>query len=282
MTLTHKFFTATHLILIAMSIYLGVDLFYNVLVGQKKVYPKIQVRHNPPESPARKEFLPYSYYKHIFERNLFKTKQSTNEAPVTLESLNPTELDLNLWGTVTGNSKRHYAVIEDLNGKRSKSKQRLYSIGDSIQGATIKNILDEKVVLQVNGENEILKMEKISSRRGRHRRYRSSRLSRPPVRMRVNLKRSLVDNAMDNVTQLMDKIRVSPHSRGIRISRINPRSIFRRMGLRPGDIITGVDGKRIDSVDSALGIYEGLSSSSKVTLELIRRGRERVIDYLIR
>ena len=83
--------------------------------------------------------------------------------------------------------------------------------------------------------------------------------------MKISLQRSQIDAAMENVTDLMSQIKVRPHFTdgkpdGIMLSSIQPRSIFRRMGLRSGDIITGVDGKEIESVDDALQFYENLSS----------------------
>ena len=53
------------------------------------------------------------------------------------------------------------------------------------------------------------------------------------------------------------------------------------MGLRRGDIITGVDGQAIESVDDALALYNRLKSASNVKLEIKRRGQSRILDYNI-
>jgi len=53
------------------------------------------------------------------------------------------------------------------------------------------------------------------------------------------------------------------------------------MGLKSGDVIMGVDGKDIESVDDALKFYQNLQSSSKVQLQIKRRGRLKTIDYRI-
>jgi general secretion pathway protein C len=62
---------------------------------------------------------------------------------------------------------------------------------------------------------------------------------------------------------------------------VRPSSIFYKMGLKSGDIIIGVDGKNIESVDDALKFYQSLQSASKVQLELKRRGRPKTIEYNI-
>jgi general secretion pathway protein C len=69
---------------------------------------------------------------------------------------------------------------------------------------------------------------------------------------------------------------------GLALSSIKPNSIFRRMGLRNGDVITGVDGREISSVDDALRLVDNLKSASTVSVQLKRRGRQKDIEYHIR
>jgi general secretion pathway protein C len=49
----------------------------------------------------------------------------------------------------------------------------------------------------------------------------------------------------------------------------NSRSIFLRMGLRNGDIITGVNGKPLQSVDDAPKFIESVRSGENLSLQLI-------------
>jgi hypothetical protein len=91
------------------------------------------------------------------EGNLFDTATGTAVTPETikLSALKKTDLKLKLWGTITGNSVSAYAIIEEV----AKRKQKLYRVGETIQNATLSMILREKVVLNVDGEYEILEME---------------------------------------------------------------------------------------------------------------------------
>ena len=63
-------------------------------------------------------------------------------------------------GTVTSDADASYAIIEDKN----KKDQNLYRIGDTIQNATVKEIFRETVVLNVQGKDEVLQIEKLESR----------------------------------------------------------------------------------------------------------------------
>lgn len=71
-------------------------------------------------------------------------------------------------------------------------------------------------------------------------------------------------------------------SDGLAVSNIQPNSIFRRMGLRNGDILVGVDGQNFKSVDDALRLYDNLKTSDNVSVQIKRRGRLRTIDYNVR
>ena len=91
---------------------------------------------------------------------------------------------------------------------------------------------------------------------------------------------------MENLGELMQQATLRPHIEagqpaGISITGIKPNAIFRRMRLRNGDVITGVNGNSIGSVEEAARVFEELSSGSNIQLQIKRRGREQTLDYSI-
>ena len=231
-----------------------------------------------------------AYYKEIAGRNLFKvaSEKSKIPEPVNIENLAKTELSLKLWGTVTGDDKKSYAVIEDTKNR----SQDLYRKGDSVQEAEIKMILRAKVVLNVNGKDEVLEMEQSEvssvSRRTPVQPPRRSPLStRKPGTQTISLQKSQVDDALKNVSDLMQQVKVMPHfengqADGFSLTGIRPNSLVRRMGLRNGDIITGVNGKEIGSMEDVMKFYRDLGASDQISIQMKRRGRERTIEYNIK
>jgi general secretion pathway protein C len=209
-----------------------------------------------------------------------------------LEKLKQTDLKLKLWGTVTGQNEGAYAVIEDTKAR----EQNLYRAGDTIQKAVVKLILREKVVLKVGDNDEILAMEENIGRRGGSRAGRkdarsSSRTSakKLPVSRaarKIKLRGDQIEKAMENLGELMEQATLRPHiengqAAGISITGIKPNAIFRKMRLRNGDVITGVNGNSIESVEDAVKVVEQLSSGSEIQLQIKRRGREQSLDYSI-
>lgn len=234
-----------------------------------------------------------AYYNPIIARDLFKvdkTAQAPDTPPADLENLKETDLKLKLWGTVSGDADKAYAVIED----GQKREQNLYRVGDTIQNATVKMILREKVILSVNGKDEILAMEELDKAGGssamagrRSGRVPSASMSRSAREQRITIERTMIDEAFQDVNRLMTDIAVTPHMEGGRVeglnlNRIQPNSIFRRMGLRNGDVLMGVNGQPILTVEDAMQMYNNLRTSEEVQLQLKRRGQERTINYNIR
>ena len=187
-------------------------------------------------------------------------------------------------GTVVGNDPASaFAIIEESGKNSRRREQLLYKRGDIVQGAEIKKILREKVILSANGQNEILHIVKPQSSSGFSRtRSINNQQRKQPIRQRRILRSSQIQKAMSNIDNLMSQANIRPHSEGFQITQIRPSSIFRRMGLRNGDIITAVDSRPIQSVNDALDIWQDLSARGETSVQLKRRGRKRIIDYRIR
>ena len=97
----------------------------------------------------------------------------------------------------------------------------------------------------------------------------------------ITLGRATVDNAVKDINNLMKQVKIRPHPDGLSLSGIVRNSIFSKMGLKNGDVIVGLDGRDIQSVDDALELYDNLRSSSNVSVRIKRRGRYENIDYNI-
>lgn len=273
------------MLLITGTVYLGVDAFYGASLSRFESVDAYQTTGRQDLSPDKEIRRSLSYYKGIAERNLFNIKTVTEEAQpenVVVEDLKQTELKLKLWGTVTGGTDESYAVIEDTKLRL----QNLYRVEDEIQQAVIKEIHREKVVLSYNNELQILKMEEIKSGPGIKRPVRRESQPITAQQAEISLKREQIESAVSNINSLMKTVRIRPHFKngkpdGLTLSGIRSKSIFKEMGLRNGDIIVGVDGKKIESVDDALSLYQNLQAADKVQVEIRRRGRLQTIDYSI-
>lgn len=280
-----RYLTVLNFLLIGGIVYFSVNAFYGIMAirldpGQPDLNDRSKV-----SVPLKENLPPLSHYDAISDRNLFKTKAKSDikTSAINVDTLKQTDLNLKLWGTVTGLKDQTYAVIEESKTR----KQNLYRVGDTIQNATVKLVLREKVVLNVDGKDEVLEIEKVKSLATYTPAVQPDRSSRKIRPQRITLRRAQIENALEDVNKLLTQVNIRPHYTdgkpdGLLLTRIRPRSIFLRMGLRNGDVITGVNESPLQSVDDALKFYESLRSADNVTLQLKRRGRSRIIDYKIK
>ena len=292
--MVQRYFPIINILLVTAGIYLCVNAIYTIVRARWDYGVLADVPSSSISSvPAELSQPPLSEYQAIIDRNIFNSSGEA-AAPVAekvnIDQLKETELNLKLWGTVTGQNGQAYAVIEDTKSR----EQNLYRAGDTVQNALVKLILREKVVLRVEDRDEVLAMEEIrESKAGGRADNRNISAVEPGPKMpisnypsKIALKSDQVAKALDNLGQLMEQATLRPYiedgqTAGISITGIKPDAIYRKMRLRNGDIITGINGNPIGSVEDAVKVFQDLSSGSNIQLQIKRRGREQTLDYSI-
>jgi len=274
------YYTIINILLITVAVYFSVKAFYKLGSVQLDQTHLSGADFKESSSSKVESLRPLADYDPIIERNLFNTKGGAERPPepVVVENLQPTSLKLKLLGTVTGDNDTAFAVIQNSQGRQ----QQLYRTGDTIQNATLKMILREKIILRVDGKDEILEIDKAQTKKTRRLPSKSARRGS----QNITVKRSKIEDSIKDVNKLMQQARVRPHftngkADGLRLTGIKRNSIFHDMGLKSGDIITSVNGDNIESVEDVLKFYKSLQSAESVNLKLKRRGRMKTIDYNI-
>ena len=85
-----------------------------------------------------------------------------------------------------------------------------------------------------------------------------------------------------NVARLADVIRPTPYfvngqQRGYRVYPGRDRRQFAALGLRPGDLITDIDGQALSDTTQAMQIFQSLGDASEVSVTVERDGTPEVI-----
>ncbi|OQX63866.1 MAG: hypothetical protein B5M56_01630 [Desulfococcus sp. 4484_241] len=293
--MTKRYVIAVNLVLITVGAWFCVDMFYTVAINRlRSAFPVSVSLEGSVEFSGTEAVKPVSAYSAIARRNLFKAeKTGAVRAPVIdVDNLKKTDLALKLVGTVSGPGENSYAIIESTKDR----KQGLYKVGDSIENAVVKHILRRKVVLTVNGVDEILEMAegdsegRLAPNRNPYygRRGTASRtVERAASVRRLTLDRQRIQNAFENVNALMRTVRIRPHFTngrpdGLSLDSVSADSVFREMGLQSRDIIVGVNGRKIRTVDDCMDVYNSLKSKSSVVLEVNRDGKRQIMHYNIK
>ncbi len=213
-------------------------------------------------------------YNVILDRDLLKVARARSSGagkPLSGDEERPlAQLGIALRGTITGPSEIARAIIEEAND------QKLFRIGEKVKGATLIAIFRNKVVMEVNGQQQMLMVEETRSSPGLASRASRVREPRSP-RFAGTANAGDIPQAMRNMDQLIGNARVVPYYRGgqpygFRVSNVVEGSQVYEHGMRSGDIIKSVNGVPIKTPQDALNAYQELQNGTTVQMEVERQG----------
>ncbi|WP_373045532.1 type II secretion system protein GspC [Vulgatibacter sp.] len=98
--------------------------------------------------------------------------------------------------------------------------------------------------------------------------------------------REEIDKQLSNLNSIATQARIVPSfkngtANGFKLFSIRPGSIYSKIGIQNGDVIRRINGYEINSPDKALEVYTKLKESSKIEIELERRGKPVTKSYSI-
>ena len=84
-----------------------------------------------------------------------------------------------------------------------------------------------------------------------------------------SIDRQMLNKQLADLTQLGMQARVG----------VRPKSLYRAIGIRSGDIIRSINGSAINSPNKAMELFTQLRSSSSIKMEVERRGKIETFNY---
>lgn len=197
----------------------------------------------------------------------------------SLENAPDTPLNLTLIG-VLADSREEYSRALIAQGADEQS----YAVGDDVaRGVTLQAIFPDRVILSRNGRLETLRLERDKPGAGG---------DSAPVAVAEAEERApgatpplseIRDEVLKDPAKASEYVRVQPANvggqlKGYRIYPGKDRSAFSAAGLRPGDLVTSVNGVQLDDPAKALQMLGDLSSAGQVNLVVERGGQTQNIS----
>ncbi|MDX1764365.1 MAG: type II secretion system protein N [bacterium] len=268
-----------YLILITLIILFAVDIAMK-LINSRLTVDLPEEGSSRTVSPETKENKPYSAYSKITERNLFQNASSSEpEEPEETETVPVTDLKLVLKGTVVGSEGRSFAVIED----QKLRTQNLFHLDDTISsGVTLSSIHPDRVVINRNGEKELLLM--FQEPKGGDRAARST--ASAPASSRRTIERSEIREAVGDLRAVMRDVRIIPHFTagkrdGFTVTYVRQGSRLEDLGLMKNDIITEINGTPAEEFRNIIEIFNRYADVSSLDLGVERDSEQITITYSI-
>ena len=255
--------------------------------------PASFVKHQPKESSTATPGRP-TVTRNLPSMHLFG--EARDEAPTPIaqeipEEAPDTSLALTLRGVIAGVGSDSWAIISDRGGS-----EETYGIDSPLPGgATLKEIYPDRVILLHNNRFETLRLpegrgvannrmdRRSSSRRSTASKRRSPsprRSSGAVTRMGPEVSRVVTDykkKLLNDPQSVMGVVRAEPYRRGGKLSgyRIFPgkdKQLMEKVGLQPGDVVTGVNGIDLDSPLKGLEVMQQITDAKEVSVNVLRNG----------
>lgn len=195
-----------------------------------------------------------------------------------------TRLDLTLLGILAATAdKGSRALIAS-----SAGDEQPYSIGaDVVRGVSLQAIFPDRVILSRNGQLETLRLDKDAPAKpltGRSVQDTGDEESDEESQNDTGSMLSAIrEEVMSDPSRASNYIRVQPAANGgqLRGYRVYPgrdRTVFTAIGLRPGDLVTQVNGIQLNDANTALQTLGQLSNSNSLTVVVERGGQVQTVN----
>ena len=216
----------------------------------------------------------------VIDAHLFGVPRAVDEDGVALveqEDAPDTQLRLELRGTIAATEEsRALAIIADRGGS-----EKVYFIGDAVPGgATLHAVQLDRVLLRRAGRLEALRLPR-SEETSAPRRAAAPAPRRTPT-LSPRTATTIQEVVSQNPASLTEIIRPQPvfkdgRQQGYRIYPGRQRQQFAQLGLRPGDLVTQINGMALDDPTRGMEIFRGLADATSVTLTVERSGQVEML-----
>ena len=228
-------------------------------------------------SSIAKQKPPFNLFEIVTKRNIFgvsasKTKIAT--APVVAS-----QLKLRLVGTSVSSRGAAFAIIEDT----AKNSQEVFDLNEKVfDQATLVEILEDSVKLDRNGQIETLFVQD-----GDGKSAGNEVVSLNNDQTSFSIAEEELSSALANLPKLLSQARAVPYFRngksiGMRLFAIQKDSLYEKLGLKNGDIITAVNNNVLTDPAHAIRLFEQLKNERSIGVKVERSGENTDLSYSIR
>ncbi|SEQ08441.1 general secretion pathway protein C [Ectothiorhodospira magna] len=216
----------------------------------------------------------------VADLHLFGQAQALPQTPAVPAQAPETRLQLSLKGVVTTpDPAQGVALIAD-----AQDNERHYRVGAQLPGgARLEQIFADRVILSRGGSFEMLRLprETLETTAVVPVRPIAPTIARGASQRDETLASTLAERRaiwLQEPARFMDSIRARPvmvqgEIRGFTVSPRRDPALFRQAGLRPGDVVTGINGTPVSAITDPQALLTQLAQATEIRLDLERQGR---------
>jgi general secretion pathway protein C len=192
--------------------------------------------------------------------------------PQSEDAARESTANLVLAGTIATQDPKHgLAIIAD------GGPAKVYSVGNNIGGASLYSVYLDHVILDRGGALETLKLPRLILGGGRPVVTRRQIGGDPTTAANLENVRRMVQEDPSILNEVMRAVPSYDNKagklRGFRVYPGRNRSAFNGLGLRPGDLVTAINGTPLDDPQRGQEIFNTIQSSANATVTIERGGQ---------
>ncbi len=233
----------------------------------------------------------------ILRRSMFDSSKIGQEAAVEDdgEAGAKTALPLVLLATIVAEPAQFSSCL--IAEEKSEDGAAGYGIGDPVMDdATIHRIEQKRVVLKrSDGELEYLAMDDAEFERPL-KTAKAGKVGKAGKwdgvekdgETKFTIDEETFNKILENPDKLASQIRAVPKTDesgkviGYRLSGIKRSSLFRKLGIKNGDVVHAVNGHDLTSISSALAAFDSLQSERSFKFDVTSRKKKQTYEYEVR
>lgn len=175
-----------------------------------------------------------------------------------------------------------FIIIED------NSATEFIYLNEDYQGYKLTHVYENKAIFEKNGQNYEISMNTASPK------FSSPATSTKPKKPKHTSKNAVpvavskedINYYAQNPTKVWNNIRIEDFrtDSGInfRVSYVRGGSVFSEIGLKPGDVITSIEGQEIQSMGEVMEYYSKIETLESLSLSIKRGSQEMDLEFKVK
>jgi len=188
--------------------------------------------------------------------------------------------DLELWGTIKGNPSMAFIF------NPKTDQQGLFKLNETVNGFQIVKISSGKAVIEKDGEAWELVLKSNNSKKASA--GKAVAFSDPDSGTIVVNKMRLMGQMLQS-RDLLGTIKIFPipdpatsKLGGFRVDNVPAGSVIEEVGIKNGDVICSVQGKKLQTIQDAWSMFGKVQTQSRVEVVLMRDNQPLTLNYEIK
>jgi len=164
--------------------------------------------------------------------------------------------------------KKGFIIVEE------KEKTSFVDLGKFYKGYKLIKIGNNYAIFEKNGKKYKLEM-KFSKIKNSY----SIKNKPENIENRITVSKKIFKEYVNNLNKIWNNIGIVKTNKGYMITYIRPHSIFEKIGLKKGDILLEVNGRKLKNDADAWNLYKNATKFNSFEIKLLRNHKEKVLYY---